>query len=286
MVASSLDTGWTSLLLEQHRLDLDQAVEYETRSTPDQSIFLLTRGQMDLASRDGGAWRKSVYEVGSAGLTPGGVVSHLRLGVRPPSTALELATLFVPPQFFAEAADHYRVAGQSFRDESLSSLGFRDPTTADAIFALVRAMGAGMPDLYAETLAQWLATHLLSTHAAWGMPATDRSPGVITDQRLARVIEYMSVHFAEPLRLEQLAREAGISKFHFAHLFRERTGMSPHRYLVQLRMDAARRMLTATALTVSEIAAACGYESPAHFGAAFQRRYLQSPGVFRLRQRS
>lgn len=284
MVASSLDTGWTSLLLEHHRLD--QTVEYETTSTPDQSIFLVTRGQLNLAARDGGAWRKAVHDVGSAGLTPGGAVSHLRIGARSPSTAVELATLFVPPRFFAEAADHYRAAGQPFREETLFSLGFRDPTTADAILALLRAMSAGMPDLYAETLAQWLATHLLSTHASWAMPATDRSPGVITDQRLARVVEYMSVHFAEPLRLEQLAREAGISKFHFAHLFRERTGMTPHRYLVQLRMDAARRMLASTGLTVSEIAAACGYDSPAHFGAAFQRRHGQTPGAFRLRPRS
>src|SRR5690606_32758578 len=107
---------------------------------------------------------------------------------------------------------------------------------------------------------------------SWRMASTDRSPGIITDQRLARVVEFMTMHFAESLSLDRLAREAGISKFHFAHLFRSRTGMTPHGFLVQLRMDAARRMLTTTDLTVSEIAASCGYANAAHFGAAFQRR--------------
>ena len=78
-----------------------------------------------------------------------------------------------------------------------------------------------------------LATHLLSEQAAWrrsGSIDPDlRSQGKITDPRLARVLEYMSVHFAEPLDLTWLAREAGVSKFHFARLFRERTSTTPHR---------------------------------------------------------
>jgi AraC-like DNA-binding protein len=45
-------------------------------------------------------------------------------------------------------------------------------------------------------------------------------------------------------------------------------------------------MLTSTDLTVAEIAASCGYESPAHFGAAFQRRYEESPGAFRAKHRT
>lgn len=279
-VASSVDVGWTSLLLEHHRIEA--TVEHETTPTPDQTIIVLTRGQMELAARHEGHWYTAEYQVGSAGLTPGGVASHIRLDARGPSRSLELANLYIPPRFFAESAERYRAAGQPFRDEPLCSLGFHDPTIAHAVFALLQAMAAGMPDLYAETVAQWLATHLLSTHTTWRAPAApERSPGVISDQRLARVVEYMTLHFAEPLNLERLAREAGISKFHFAHLFRERTGMTPHRYLVQLRMDAARRMLTSTELTVSEIAAACGYDSPAHFGAAFQSRYKQTPGSFR-----
>jgi AraC family transcriptional regulator len=284
-LATSLDVGWTSVLLEHHRTE--GLVDHRPKPTPDQSLFILTRGQLDLAARHGGRWCKTVYEVGSAGLTPGGMPAEFRLEARGPSRTIDLANLFLPPQFLNEAADHYRRAGQPFRDEPLHSMGFHDPVIAQAIASLLRAMAAGAPDLYAETVAQWLATHLLAKHTSWGAVAsTDRSPGVITDKRLARVVEYMTIHFADPIDLDRLSREAGMSKFHFAHLFRERTGTSPHRYLVQLRLSAARRMLASTERTVAEIAASSGFDSPAHFGAAFRRRYQETPGAFRAKHRS
>jgi AraC family transcriptional regulator len=284
-IASSLDAGWTSVLLEHQRTI--GTIDYVTKPTPDQTLLVITRGRLDLATRGSGRWWKHTHEVGSAALTPSGTSAEHRLEPRGTSRSVEAALLYIPQHFFTEAADHYRAAGQSFREEPLCSLGFHDATVAHSVFALLRAMDGGAPDLYAETVAQWLATHLLSTHTSWRLPSSpDRSPGLVSDQRLARVIDFMTIHFAESLSLERLAREAGISKFHFAHLFRERTGMTPHRYLVQLRMDAARRMLTTTELTVSEIAAACGYETPAHFGAAFQRRHKQSPGTYRAHHRS
>lgn len=271
------------MLLEHHRAE--GMIDYRPKPTPDQSVFMLTRGELDVAARASGRWCKTVYEVGSAGLTPGGMPAEFRLAPR--SRTIDLANLFVPPQFLEEAADHYRRAGQAFRDEPLHSMGFHDPVVAQAIASLLRAIAAGAPDLYAETVAQWLATHLLARHTSWVAEArVDRSPGVITDKRLARVVEYMTMHFADPIDLGRLSREAGMSKFHFAHVFRERTGTSPHRYLVQLRLSAARRMLVSTERTVAEIAASCGYESPAHFGAAFLRRYKATPRAFRAKHRS
>lgn len=279
-LATSLEVGWTSVLLEHHRTG--GTLEYRPKPTPDQSIFVLTRGQLDLSARHGGSWSRTAYEVGSAGLTPGGMAPEMRIEARGTSPTIDLANLFLPQRFFDEAADHYRRAGHRYRDEPLFSIGFHDPVVAHAIASLLDAVGAGAPDLYAETVAQWLATHLLARHAPWsGIAPTDRRHGPIGDRRLARAVDYMTAHFAEPIGLERLAREAGMSKFHFAHVFRERLGTTPHRYLVQLRMNAARSMLATTSRTIAEIAAACGYESAAHFGAAFQRRYGASPGAFR-----
>lgn len=283
-LATSLDVGWTSLLLEHHRTG--SVPDYRPKPTPDQSLFILTRGQLDLAARERGRWTKTTYDVGSAGLTPGGMAAEFRLEARG-SRTMDLANLFLPPRFLDEAVDHYRRAGQPFREEPLWSLGFHDPLVAQAIASLLQAMSAGAPDLYAETVGQWLATHLLAKHTSWtAFASRDRSPGVLGDRRLARVVEYMTEHFGEPIDLTRLSREAGMSKFHFAHVFRARTGMTPHRYLVQLRMNAARRMLVSSERTVAEIAAACGYESPAHFGAAFHRRFAASPGAYRAKHRS
>lgn len=277
IVASSVDIGWKSLLLEQTRLP--HSVEYDTRLTPDPHLFVLTRGTLKLTTRFAGSSQRWAYDAGTAGILPGGNVARLALDLGRSEASVDISQLFVPPRFFEEAAEHYRAAGQHVSAVPDPALGFRDPMVVEAVLSLIRAMANGAPDLYAETFALSIATHLLAPWRA--QVSTERNVGAITDPRLGRVLEYMAVHFAEPLDLARLAREAGVSKFHFARLFRERTGTTPHRHLVDVRLRAAERMLTGTARNVAEIAAACGYENAAHFGAAFGARYGMSPGVFR-----
>lgn len=279
LFASSADVGWTTILLERHRLGAQ--VEAGSRRTPDVQLFVVTRGAMQLGARRGSGWQRWLYDVGTAGVLEGRADERLLLEPRRP---IEIAQLFVPELVFEEVGDAYRRSGHAPPPRVPSAFGFRDATVADAMSALVRALDEGAPNLYAETFAYAVATHLLSGHWRGGAEADPRTDGRITDSRLARVLEYMSVHFAEPLDLTRLAREAGVSKFHFARLFRERVLTTPHRHLVELRLAAARRMLAATDRRVSEVAFACGYENAAHFGAAFRRRYGVSPGAFRRRR--
>ena len=91
----------------------------------------------------------------------------------------------------------------------------------------------------------------------------------------------MKVHYAEPLSLDQLAAEAGVSRFHFISLFKENVGITPHRYLVQLRMTAAAALLNSRELSILEVALACGYQSAAHFTSAFVQHYSQTPSQYR-----
>ncbi len=245
----------------------------------------MTRGEQEIESFNAGTWRHAIYRAGTIGMTPTGEIDRLRRRMRK-AVPFEKANLYIPQGFFDEAADHYRHVGHRWRGNSLTALAFNDPLIAQTVFALLRGMEAGAPDLYAQTAMQWLSIHLLSAHGSWlDMQEDRRDPGVIADKRLARVVEYISANFAEPLALDDLAGEAGVSKFHFTRLFRERTGATPHAFLVQIRMTAARRMLMTTDLSVAEIAARCGFVRPAHFGTAFTRRFGMSPTAFRSQPR-
>ena len=285
ILATSREIGWTSVLVDHHRVDPGYE-PFETRPTPDQTIVVMTRGEQEIGSFGAGTWRHAVYRPGTVGMTPGGDTDRLRRRRRRGPAPFEKANLYVPQGFLHEAAEHYRRVGRRFRDEPLTALAFHDPLIAQTVLALLRGMAAGAPDLYAQTAMQWLSTHLLSAHSSWLEVREDRrDPGVISDGRLARVVEYMSARFAEPLALGDLAAEAGVSKFHFARLFRESTGTTPHAFLVQLRMEAARRMLASTDLGVAEVAASCGFARAAHFGTAFTKRFGASPTAFRGRMR-
>jgi len=94
----------------------------------------------------------------------------------------------------------------------------------------------------------------------------------------------MSEHMAEEFDLERLASQARLSKFHFNRLFKNATGMSPSQYHINLRMDAARRMLRETKKSIIAVAMDVGYSNPSHFAKLFRRETGLSPSDYR-RQR-
>ena len=279
IIRSSLDCDWTSILLDHHRVDPTYD-EFETVPTPDQTIVVMLSGSQTIEAFGGGRWRAASYHPGTIGMTPGGTVDRLRRRWRPGQGGFEKANLYVPQLLFREAFEHYRRAGQAEGERQLDSLAFPDPLIVQTVSSLLRAMQIGVPDIYAQTAACWLATHLLSAHCGW-RTLDARKPPTISRARLDVVREMIRVHFAEPLTLEILAAEAGISKFHFARLFRQMTGATPHAYILQVRMEAARSLLTETDLRVKQIAAQTGFSNVDAFSSAFTRRQGVTPSEFR-----
>jgi AraC family transcriptional regulator len=90
--------------------------------------------------------------------------------------------------------------------------------------------------------------------------------------------------FASDHTLTQLARDAGMSAFHFARVFRELTGVPPHRYLLQRRLAAAAQQLRAGA-PVTDTCFAVGFRSLSHFIHAFRRHFGVSPSRMRATHR-
>ncbi|GJD52895.1 HTH-type transcriptional activator RhaR [Methylobacterium crusticola] len=281
LLRSSAGAGWTSLLLDEHegrgRSDL-----FETHPTSDLTLVVATRGEHRVEVLRHGRWRGAVYQPGAAGLTPPGETTRLRWSSARAGEPFRTVHLYLPAGMIEATADEYRRAGTSPARQPLSALVFRDPAIAACAGTLLHALAAGAPDLYAEHAGRWLAAHLLSRHAGCWRDADEiRQPGLITDRRLARVLDYMSAHLSRPLGLDELAREAAISVHHFGRRFREQVGAAPHAHLTRMRMDTARRLLRTTGWPVAEIALACGYTRPAAFAAAFLRHAGATPSAYR-----
>lgn len=281
LLASSVDAGWTALLLE-HQHSRGASAPFTTLSTPDQTIVIATRGHHDIEVRTPAGWRMASYRPGSGGMTPAGGSAQLRWRSRGRSDTFTTAHLYLPQAVFDAAAEHYRRIGQMPRADALDALAFDDPLVAQTVGALLDAMAAGAPDLYSQAAAQWLATHILARHVGAIDPHRDRrAVDPLCDRRLARVLEHIDAHFAEPLTLATLAAEAAISPFHFVRLFRAKTGQTPHAYLLGVRVTAARRLLATTVLPVAGVARSCGFASASHFCTAFARAVGVSPRRFR-----
>lgn len=85
----------------------------------------------------------------------------------------------------------------------------------------------------------------------------------------------------QSVEVEMLAAERGMSRTAFSHYFRARTGISPAKFLSEVRVREAARLLIATRLPLSQIAESCGFANANHFGKVFRRFRRQSPGAYR-----
>ncbi len=276
----STDIGWSSLLLTLSRCGAADEV-FETRPTSDLRICIVMRGELDLVVLRNGVWRHTSLRPGSALLILGGHTLRMRIISKIRAASPEVLNLFLPDRMVAAAAQ--RCGSGRRRDDQwgFEPLSFCDPAVAAVGSALLTAMDQGAPDAYAETAAQWLATHLACTDGSWSVA----NRPAFTDPNVTRAIEYMSARLAEPLTLDTLAREAGVSKFHFSRRFKMRTGTTPVAHLLGLRLEAGRRMLATTEDPIGRIAHAVGYERGSHFATAFARRYGETPTDFRRRLR-
>lgn len=95
------------------------------------------------------------------------------------------------------------------------------------------------------------------------------------------VLQHIHTNYPADISLESLARVACLSKTHLAHLFRSRVGTSPLRYLQQVRIETAKRMLGTSALPIREIAAQVGFGDPLYFSRAFKSATGISPRAYR-----
>jgi AraC family transcriptional regulator of arabinose operon len=154
------------------------------------------------------------------------------------------------------------------------------PLRSDVMAALLRC------DRYAHaafsTFAHELALSaleeaiLIGAHeATYGGRKQRRTSGI------AAVVEAITGNLVRRFTITEMARIAGLSASRFSHLFKEEIGESAIAYSNRLRVREAARLLEAEGLTVKEVAAAVGFESPFYFSRQFKRYYLIDPSGFR-----
>jgi AraC family transcriptional regulator len=279
---TSDSAGWQSLHVRiNERGTYEDPLEIPALGDPAICLILNRNFQMDLFSE--GRWRGTKYPRGTGVLTPAGQPRLLRLQFKGQRTFAVLR-LVLPQKTVDFVAQEVSKPGSTLRIAVGDIPFLDDPAISSFGSSVIGALRGGAPDFYAQAAAQWLAAHLLlgpSRGFEWRESlARER----ISDSRVIRVLEYIDAHFSDRLDLRVLSKEAGVSPFHFAAVFRKAVGATPHRHVQHLRMEAARSMLRDTDKSTLEIALTCGFGSASHFASAFRRQFLQSPTEYRSSQ--
>jgi len=146
-----------------------------------------------------------------------------------------------------------------------------DPRLAAPLSGLARAAEAG-DALYAEcALAELYGT-------LHGKAAAVR--GGLAPHVLHRVDDWIEAHLDEAIHLEDLARLAGMSEFHFHRMFRLSRGIAPHAWILERRVDRARALLR-RGQSIAGVAAASGFSSQSHLTRVFRRHTGRTPAEYR-----
>lgn len=130
--------------------------------------------------------------------------------------------------------------------------------------------------LLSDTLATELVVQLVRDH---GVSAAEEEQ--VEADGVSRAIELILANFDRDLTLDALAAEAGMSRYHFVRVFKERTGTTPGAYLRQVRVEQAAQLLRSTDLSVTAVALQSGFAGATRLAEAIRQAYGVAPSQLR-----
>lgn len=225
---------------------------------------------LTLEIRNAHGFRRVVLRRGSAWFVPAGDVVSVRL-----HSDFNYVRLSIDPHYFDRLVS---TDGASL--ELRRAYGITKSQIGHILGALVAEADAGNPGglAFVDALAAGLSRQIV-LHAAVEPATSTRVRGGLSAAAKRRTLEIMEAHLSANLSVDLLAREVGLSPAHFARAFRESTGRAPHRYLLMLRLEQARRLLDAPDAMLSEVAHRTGFADQAHFTRLFKREFGVTPGA-------
>lgn len=134
--------------------------------------------------------------------------------------------------------------------------------------------------VYVESLATALSAHLLRHYSVQKHTLREYTDG-LPKYKLQHAIEYINDHLKEDLSLVAIADHVGMSHYYFARLFKQSTGLAPHRYVIQCRVELALQFLRDKERSISDIALECGFANQSHLAKHFREFTGVTPKAYR-----
>jgi AraC family transcriptional regulator len=211
-------------------------------------------------------------------------LNHRTEGI--PARSFDTLHWYIPRQAFDVITD----------DQSAPSVKeLRSPSGAKLDDTTIRSMGTSLlpafetPEqanrLFVDCVTTGLLAHLAHSYGEISIERRLRRGGLAPWQE-RRAKELLIARLNGDISLNELAREVGLSRSHFARAFKETTGLPPHRWLVSRRIECAKEVLVNSTLSLVEVAELAGFADQSHFTRVFASTVGISPGEWRRQRRA
>jgi AraC family transcriptional regulator len=160
--------------------------------------------------------------------------------------------------------------------------GVTDPVVRHLALAMTRRIelfGKETDSLFTDGIALAFFTHAIQVYGSAITAPVSR--GSLASWQVRRISEWVDANLDAAMSIADIAGLVDLSSSHFSRAFAVATGLPPHRWLMQRRIQRAKSLLRATSMPLSEIAALCGFVDQSHFTRVFARLERQTPARWR-----
>jgi len=267
----SSQKAWNDIFLAHYRHQAYESPEHYLM----QHTLLITDANVrfQVEQRLDGKFKQYAHGLGRLDLFPANL-SHWATWDR----ETEFSIVAICPKFFEKVAlEHMK----GDRVELIPQFSIVDPTIGHIALALKAEVETGCTTgrLYGESLATALVMRLIQNYSAYKPQILANSNG-LTKYQLHQVIDYINTHLEQNISLTQLAKVATISQSHFARLFKQSMGMTPHQYLIQQRVERAKMLLYKRQVPIADIALQCGFANQTHLTKRFRQLIGITPKAY------
>jgi AraC family transcriptional regulator len=274
LIAHSQDAGWRSL----YAAILEEAPFEATESAIGHPFLIYHLCRPTEVSRkvEGAARERALLGPRRICLTPAETVTQWQHAGHP-----EILQVYLRQSLFADAfSEMYGCDGAAA--ELVPRFGILDPLLEQLAVTITSALRDGTAEdgLYIDTLAQMIAVHLAREHSTRSRAVRMPMPG-LAGWKMRRLIEFIEENLDGDLSLEAMAAEVVVSPLYLPRAFKTAVGQSPHRYVLERRLERAKQLLRNTDKPIVEVALAVGFSSQSHLSNWFLRAVGVSPAAYR-----
>jgi AraC family transcriptional regulator len=193
----------------------------------------------------------------------------------------EMVSLLLSPRLVVETAG---ALGPPANDDLAPALGMRDPQVEHILLAVLAELRSPAPAgrLFIDALSTALVIRLIRL---FGAPVQAAPGQTLANRQMRRIAEYVSAHLDRDLSLGEIAAVAGLSVSHLTPLFRRTCGRSVHRYVLERRIEHARRLLLESSAPIAEIALQTGFAHQSHLARWMRTLIGATPAQLRREHR-
>jgi AraC family transcriptional regulator len=272
VVLSSVGTKWNDVVVEQHHFPSSELADVMFK----RHVIAINIGHsLTNEFKIEGRFQRFFKARGTNSFFPSHRPFFVRLKAERGVFA-NILFLALDPVFVSRVAEGLELDAD--RVELIEKRGGSDPTLQYIAMALRAGVQTGdaLDRMYGEGLSTALAAHLLREYGAAAI-RLKRQHGGLPRAKLVRAIEYIRDQLDTDLTVSGIAQAVGMGPDHFAKLFKESTGQSPYRYVVEARVRKAKELLTTGKFTISEAAHHVGFVDQSHLTRHFRRVFGLPP---------